>query len=67
MSKFLIFFGACSCVFISYVFIGVWKILNNVPARPKSADENPWWGSEQQINEKVGIKKFVVNVSDSVS
>lgn len=67
MGKFLMLFGACLLILFSYVFLGVRDILYNVPPRPKSADENPWWGSEQQLNQKVIIKQFMVNISDSVS
>lgn len=67
MGKFVMIFGAGLCVLFSCVFFAVWNILYSVPARPMSADENPWWGTGQKVNEKVVIKEFTVNISDSVS
>lgn len=62
-----IIFGAIVCFLIGYVFVGIYDFLYKVPARPRSADENPWWGPGKPVKEKAVIEKFNVNVSESVS
>lgn len=67
MAKLLMIFGAILCVLLGYVSLVVWNILFILPSRPTSADENPWWGPGEPKKEDVVIKKFLLNVSDSVS
>lgn len=67
MDKKIIIATASFCVVFGYILLNVRKTLYTVPPRPKSADENPWWGPGEYKNEPVVIKKFTVNVSNSVS
>lgn len=67
MSKIFLIGSASLCVLFGYAFLEIWNTLYSVPPRPKCADESPWWGPGQETHEQVVIKKFTVNISDSVS
>lgn len=67
MGKVVVIVCTVLCVLFGIVSHSVWKKLYTVPVRPKTADENPWWGPGEPTKEKVLIKEFIVNVSDSVS